>query len=109
VDGQAVDCVPSHKQPGARRGLQTGCDRQVTPPVPAAPRITRRGINPGSPSVQSASSTARGPGSGPGDKAAKEHQLPVCPEGTIPLRRITLEDLVRNGSLDRYLGGVHVP
>lgn len=74
IGTQIVDCVPENEQPSVRA---SGTKRIATPPAPAAvsaPHTTRQSIS------------AEG-----------------CGSGTIPMRRITLEELTRFRTLEDYL------
>jgi Neprosin len=90
LEGQYFDCVPVEQQPSVRLlGLETV---QLTPPEPAT----------GAPA-----------GAGPGGRGAASpltlgltdpfgHAV-HCDAGTIPLRRITLDEISRFGSLRAFL------
>jgi len=73
IGTQTIDCVPENEQPSVR--AQPG-QKIATPPNGA--------VNPSNDNQQSAS--AKG-----------------CGSGTIPMRRITLEELTRFRTLDNYL------
>lgn len=86
-NSQYVDCVPVLQQPGARR---LGLKEMPSPPAPPSPP-------PGMSLVPSApSSLATEVSDSFGNKMA-------CEPGTIPMRRVTLEELSRYSSLDHYL------
>ncbi|HEX4611676.1 MAG TPA: hypothetical protein VH092_26000, partial [Urbifossiella sp.] len=83
--GATVDCVPFEQFPTVRAARAAGIDVAQTAPRPT-------GSAPGP-------ATAAGPHSTP---AAIWPHSP-CPAGHIPVARLTLDDLVRHGSLDRFL------
>jgi hypothetical protein len=76
--GQTIDCVPFEQQPSVRAAIAAG--HQVAGTVP-------------SPSL-------------PGGKAASGRggiaRPPLCPEGAVPLVRLTLDQLVRFGTLENF-------
>jgi hypothetical protein len=83
---QYVDCVPVLQQPGARRlGL-----RELPPPPPALPA-----------GMTAAPSIATPFASGRIDSFG--NQL-LCEDGTIPMRRITLDELSKFPTLNDYFG-----
>jgi hypothetical protein len=102
-----VDCVPLAEQPGARLAARAGHTLQMTPPAPAMPDATRARAEAEGSSTQGPSPPPPRLDSPPVRTVVHECREPVCPDGTVPLRRITLESLVRCGSLDHYLRGVH--
>jgi len=80
TDGQIFDCVPIGQQPGLRR--------QTPKALPAPP--------PGSPRPGGSAIAA--------DRLlAAEVQAQGCPTGTIPMRRITLQEMTRFPTLRRFL------
>jgi len=105
ADGHPVDCVPLAEQPGARLAAHAGHTLQMTPPAPAMPDTTRACADAEGSSTQGPSPPF--PPSPRLDSPPVRTVEPVCPDGTVPLRRITLESLVRCGSLNHYLRGVH--
>jgi hypothetical protein len=79
TDGQIFDCVPIDEQPGLRR--------QAPSAVAAPPRSPWAG----------ARAIA-------GDRRlASEAQEQGCPTGTIPMRRVTLEEITRFATLRDFL------
>ena len=107
ADGHPVDCVPFEEQPGARLAARAGHTFQTTPPVAAMPETAQVDTNSARRTTQGAPPPTAPSKSPPPPTLANQRREPGCPEGTVPLRRITLEDLVRNGSLDHYLRGMH--
>lgn len=88
-DGHYVDCVPIQQQPGARSARP---DKAASPP-----RVER---------------TERPPGyTRPVDLTLKRGRKDVfgremyCAAGTVPIRRLTLEDMVRFPTLHEFLSG----
>jgi hypothetical protein len=91
--GQTVDCVPFEQQPTVRAAVKRGI------------LVARTG-----PSPPQLSDQPDDPPNGPHPKSItppKRH----CPEGTVPLVRITLDRLVRLGTLDNFFRKIprHVP
>jgi hypothetical protein len=86
-DGAVFDCIPVEQQL-ALRG-HTG-------PVPVAPDLPPIEAPAGSGDERRASLIVPPFGSGRKDRHGNEMQ---CPPGTIPMRRVTLEDLTRFGTL----------
>lgn len=88
--GAPVDCVDIHAQPGLRRpGME---DHVIAhpPPEPALPRGAIR-------EQQSSDGLEAFLGAGIEDA---EGIVMSCPDGTIPIRRVTLEDAMRFRSID---------
>lgn len=84
TDGEIVDCVPVEQQPAARAARAAGLA-----PVGVAPLPTGR--------LQSAESRAR--------ITRAQSLVPhgaVCPSGSIPLVRLTLEHLIPFGALESF-------
>jgi hypothetical protein len=90
--GQAIDCVPFDQQPTVRAARAAGY--KVTPPH-----------SPPNPPEQPPPAAARRQGH-TGAAAAGQEAGPSgthrCPEGTIPLLRITLDRLLRLGGLENF-------
>jgi hypothetical protein len=86
-DGVIFDCVVRRTQPSAR---QAGGVAQ--PPDLASPPHTGGGEGRARPV--------------PGVPQPLQNQADKlsCPEGTIPMRRVTLEDVARLGTTERFLG-----
>jgi hypothetical protein len=88
---QVFDCVPIHDQPGMR--MQPS--KTVPEPPPSPPRgVFRQGQNSDSPQVHETQGTLGEP-----DPLGDAQQ---CQEGTIPMRRLTLEELTRFETLQDY-------
>ena len=84
-----IDCVPFEQQPAVRAARAAG--HKVAPPPPESG--TTRGLQ----AVQV------GPDGPPtGNTSAPSRQEAECPGGTVPIPRLTLEWLVRFGTLDNY-------
>jgi hypothetical protein len=93
LDGQLVDCVPIDQQPSLRFGPAAGfavASPPVITPLPA-------------PSVAETSGPANGLQphliAGQHDAFGNEQ---CCPAGTIPMRRVTLEDMTRFPTLEDF-------
>lgn len=77
--GRVVDCVPFEMQPSVQAAHKFGfAVRTHNPPPP------NLGTAPSQPAAPVAS------------------EPPPCPPGNVPLRRVTLDDLVRAGTLENY-------
>jgi hypothetical protein len=88
---QVFDCVPIHDQPGMR----TQHAKTVPEPPPSPPGgVFRQGDDSGSPQVHETQSTMGGL-----DPLGNAQE---CEEGTIPMRRLTLEELTRFETLQDY-------
>lgn len=74
LDTQVFDCVPVMQQPGVRLGRIT----QLAAPPPAPPPVQ-------------------------GDTALTLQPAAACASGTIPIRRITLDEMTRFPSLQAFL------
>ncbi len=92
-DGSFVDCIPIEQQPSLRQGPAAG-SRVASAPTPA-------GLPMPSSERGAGTSAALSPHleRGNHDQFGNER---YCPPGTIPMRRITLEELARFGSLEDY-------
>lgn len=80
-EGHVVDCIPFDQQPAARSAREAGQEllEMAPPPAPVA-------------------------GAAP-DLAPASHPsgaIGPCPPGTVPTRRINLEELVASGTLEDY-------
>jgi hypothetical protein len=92
-DGQYVDCVPIDQQPSLRQGPAAG-SRVASPPAvaPLPPPAS-------APVAGSASALQPHLQAGQRDPFGNEQ---CCPPGTIPIRRITLEEMTRFPTLADY-------
>ena len=92
VSGERIfDCIPIEDQPGVRlRKLRTGTEPPPSPPA----GVSGEGHESGSPSV------AEVQDAGGRDALGNAQQ---CEDGTIPVRRLTLEELTRFATLKDYL------
>jgi hypothetical protein len=94
------DCVPIMQQPAVRlRGLKSIATAPPQPPVPT-------GAHPSNPQASPASQLR------PGQTLDALGNAVHCEEGTIPMRRITLEELSRFETLQQFFkkdGGVPNP
>lgn len=79
ASGQTIDCVPFEQQPSVRAARAAGhqITRPVSPPAPS-------------------------PLEGEGHRGGTTARRPVCPEGAVPMVRLTLDQLVRCGTLDNF-------
>ncbi|XP_074576603.1 protein neprosin-like [Curcuma longa] len=87
VEGDVVDCVPIHKQLAFDHPALKNHKLQVAPSMPKS--LERREKNYG---VSENRVFAAWP------------PAPGCPKGTVPIRRITVDDVLRAGSLYRFIG-----
>jgi hypothetical protein len=78
ASGNVVDCIPFHQHPSVRAAEKAGV--KVLEHLPPPPRL----FGPHAPAP-----------------AAHETQAP-CPEGSRPLRRVTLELMARSGPFDQF-------
>jgi len=85
-DNHYVDCVPVEQQPGLRSG--TGFS-----PLASPPREKRRTPN---------SSGTINLALKPGKRDAFGHEI-YCPQKTVPMRRVSLEEMIRFPSLQDFL------
>jgi hypothetical protein len=84
------DCVPIMQQPSVRlRGLKSIATAPPSPPVPSGTRLS----NP--PATQTGQLR-------PGQTLDALGNSVICEEGTIPMRRITLEELSRFETLQQF-------
>jgi kumamolisin len=92
-DGQHVDCIPIDQQPSLRCGSPIG-SKVASPPT------ALEGPPPGG-QLASGSANAVRPHLQPGnhDRFGNER---FCPPGTIPMRRITLEEMTKFQTLNDY-------
>jgi hypothetical protein len=87
ANGSIFDCIPVEQQPGLQGGPR---------PLPAAPR-------PPLPGDAAGAGDRRGEGASASGRDQPGPTTAACPPGTIPLQRITLEDLTRFANLrDRF-------
>lgn len=95
LDTQVFDCVPITEQPSVRLvGLKI-----ATPPPPIQPPPTHaRSPEPGPPAGGQPDEPQAG-----GNKVDVFGNAISCDQGTIPMRRITLEEMTRFGSLRGFL------
>jgi hypothetical protein len=78
--GNTIDCVPFDQQPSVRAAHASGCRISAIAPRPATCASTK-----------AAAPEVRGKASDP-----------LCPEGTVPIPRITLEQLVLSGRFEDF-------
>ena len=91
-DDQVFDCIPIKDQPGVRlRKLKTVAEPPPSPPA----GVSGEGHESAPPSVGEAQDTTGGP------HALGNAQR--CEDGTIPVRRLTLDELTRFATLKDYL------
>jgi hypothetical protein len=96
LDIQVFDCVPITEQPSVRF-LRL---KIATPPPPIQPPPTQaRSPEPGPPVGGQPDEPQAG-----GNKVDVFGNAISCDQGTIPMRRITLEEMTRYGSLREFLG-----
>jgi hypothetical protein len=92
LDGQVFDCVPVAQQPSVRQLV--GLDKvELEAPAPTLPDAAQNLPEPSSGSV---SPLTLGLQDAFGNAVS-------CAEGTIPLRRVTLEEMTRFGTLEKFL------
>ncbi|MCV9937700.1 neprosin family prolyl endopeptidase [Boseaceae bacterium BT-24-1] len=87
--GQIFDCIPVEQQPSLR-----GSDAKVAVPPALPPRRPDSGNGADSDVVIRSSLSP--------DRYDRYGNLAWCPNGTIPMRRVTLEELARFDSLQHY-------
>lgn len=88
-----IDCVPTSQQPGLR-SAQKKTAAPATKPA-GAPKAERPATPPGA--TRGLDLTLA-----PGKKDAFGHEM-YCPAGTVPMRRLTLEDIARFPTLGDFL------
>jgi hypothetical protein len=88
--GAVFDCIPIEQQPSLKGSSEA---------VPKAPDLPRREVA-GGPQDERKDSLIASP-LGP-DKKDRHGNVMQCPPGTIPMRRVTLEDLTRFGTLQDF-------
>jgi hypothetical protein len=106
-DGVAIDCVPINQQPALQNKLLAGHKLQLTPPAVPGGKGRK-----GAPKAAGKATEAKGgkvPGKpqpvslglrkGQKDKLGNEM---AAPAGTIPIRRLTLDDLTRFRTLEEF-------
>ncbi|MEU3653525.1 neprosin family prolyl endopeptidase [Streptomyces sp. NPDC032161] len=99
-DGDIVDCVPTERQPGLAR---TGSKPLPTPDPPPEPQAY---ADP--PAFVTEPPQSPPPQLRPDRRDIYGNQM-LCPEGTVPILRLTLERLVRFRTLEDFLrGGLQV-
>jgi hypothetical protein len=101
VDGGIIDCIPIEQQPALRGS------REAIPTAPDLPPLEAE------PDDRTGTPTLGGESEGRTDSPTKSQLSPDrrdwygnamnCPEGTIPMRRITLEDMARFETLQDFL------
>ncbi|KAI3917679.1 hypothetical protein MKW98_021441 [Papaver atlanticum] len=84
-DGDVIDCVDIYKQPSLDHPALKNHNIQMTPTI----------TYPKTESVDTRNNASR-------SVSQVWQKSGSCPEGTIPIRRIQKQDLLRAGSLDRY-------
>jgi Neprosin/Neprosin activation peptide len=89
--GAIFDCIPIERQPSLRGSSER---------IPTAPDLPPAAGTGGDQDEQS--DTLIGSPLGP-DRKDWHGNVMDCPEGTIPMRRVTLEDLTRFGTLQDFL------
>jgi hypothetical protein len=90
--GHPVDCVPFDQQPSARAAAAAGHKVFRTPPPPSRPEG----------SVRHPPAGGGHPGVPPQGARASADERSACPEGTVPIPRLTLDRLVSLGTLDNF-------
>ncbi len=88
VDGEPVDCIPVEEQPALGRLTRQERSVPFTPPDYAGPNTEDQDV---------VGLSSRRPDVDPFG------QPRLCPEGTIPMRRLTLARLTRFATLDQFL------
>jgi hypothetical protein len=83
--GQVIDCIPFEQQPSVRAALDAGQKVVRTPPPPSRLRRSAKQLPAES-----------------GSRAQPADHEGVCPSGTVPMPRLTLEQLVRFGELKNF-------
>jgi hypothetical protein len=94
--GHAVDCVPLEQQPGLR-GASEADKRSARNPDKAAPAPTIQETRPVPGRTHSLDLTLHA-----GKRDAYGNDM-ACPRGTIPMRRVTLQEIVRFPTLADFL------
>jgi neprosin-like protein len=90
-NGSIFDCIPIEQQPSLKG---------TSGPIPKAPDLPKHEPAPSGPRDEKKDvliATPMGP-----DRKDRHGNLMHCPEGTIPMRRITLENMVRFGTLKDF-------
>lgn len=90
--GDAVDCVALERQPGLRRAEMRGHAIAAPPSAPVP-----EGAAEAPPDVEGTEAFLQ-----PGRRDAAGVEL-SCPEGTVPIRRVTIDDLARYRTLEDRL------
>ena len=86
--GQPVDCVPFEQQPTVRATQAVGHPVLQTSPRPTPP------ASDATPPTEAPESTT--------SRAEAPKRPPLCPPGTIPLLRLTLERMISLGTFDNF-------
>jgi hypothetical protein len=95
-DGRHVDCVPFEQQPSLRGGKGTDHSKQPSPAQRASPPATKKGDT----QPRSAKSLDLTLSRGKRDRFGNEM---FCAKGTVPLRRVTIDDIARFRTLSDFL------
>ena len=96
--GRFVDCVPLDQQPGLRRpGAARETLQRVSPKEVATPSAQQQGSD----AAADRKSEALDITLKPGVRDSYGHEL-YCAQGTIPMRRLTLEELTRFKNLSSF-------
>jgi hypothetical protein len=110
LDGITFDCVPTEQQPTYRAARDAGYQVDVKPPKPA-PFV---GISTPTDTAQESSVPSSGISSPPGSTVSSSMPSPFStsspscvPQGTVALRRISLENLISFGTLDNFFHKTH--
>lgn len=82
---QVFDCVPVNQQPA----MQLQALTEVANPPPQSPAVALKTSSPAAPSAKSAGTAAQ---------SESEH----CEQGTIPMRRVTLDEMARFPNLQAF-------
>jgi hypothetical protein len=93
-DDHHVDCIPIRQQPGLRRTTMEDHKVQLKPPTLPAELATSAGKTLNKPNMAVVTLQK-----GDKDKFGNER---FCREGTIPMRRITLRDMTKFETLQKY-------
>jgi hypothetical protein len=98
AEGQYIDCIPFAQQPGLRNAPPKDKVMPNPPPAPASPPAP---ANP--PGVDGRPTMPAGPAGLGGGKDAFGNEM-SCPEGSIPMLRVTLETMTRFPTRDAFFG-----
>jgi hypothetical protein len=83
IGGQVIDCIPIEQQPGLRNARS---------PMPTPPDLSGKRTSQHDPISRAV----------PAPTLDRHGNVRSCPQGTIPMRRITLDELVRFENLDSF-------